>query len=112
LLTDLTRQLGDYAKDVFVTSVDGWLLLGLAAQLMFSLRFILQWIASERAGQSVVPLTFWLFSIAGGLLLLLYALYRRDAVFILGQAFGIFIYSRNLYFVARERKRNSLTLKA
>jgi lipid-A-disaccharide synthase-like uncharacterized protein len=110
LLVDLARQLGDYMTDVFVTSVDGWLLLGFAAQLMFSLRFILQWIASERAGQSVVPLAFWLFSIVGGLLLLLYALYRRDAVFILGQAFGIFIYSRNLYFVMRERKR--LTLKA
>jgi lipid-A-disaccharide synthase-like uncharacterized protein len=62
-----------------------------------------QWIASEREGRSVVPLAFWLFSIAGGLLLLVYALYRRDPVFIAGQAFGVFVYLRNLQFVLRDR---------
>ncbi len=65
----------------------------------------MQWIASERAGRSVVPLAFWLFSISGGILLLVYALYRRDPVFILGQGLGVFIYLRNLQFVLRERKR-------
>jgi lipid-A-disaccharide synthase-like uncharacterized protein len=66
-----------------------------------------QWIASERAGHSVIPIGFWFFSIAGGVLLLAYALYRRDAVFIAGQAFGVFVYLRNLYFVMRDRKAPS-----
>jgi lipid-A-disaccharide synthase-like uncharacterized protein len=65
---------------------------------------VVQWIASERAGKSVVPLSFWLLSIGGGALLLAYALYRRDPVFIAGQAFGVFVYLRNLYFVMRERR--------
>ncbi len=68
------------------------------------MRFLVQWIASERAGHSVIPLAFWFFSIGGGVLLLVYALYRRDAVFIAGQAFGVFVYLRNLYFVLRDRK--------
>jgi lipid-A-disaccharide synthase-like uncharacterized protein len=63
-----------------------------------------QWIASERAGRSVIPLAFWTFSIAGGVLLLAYALYRKDPVFIAGQSFGVFVYMRNLYFVLRDRK--------
>jgi lipid-A-disaccharide synthase-like uncharacterized protein len=58
-----------------------------------------QWIASERARKSVIPVAFWFFSIAGGLLLLVYALYRRDPVFIAGQAFGLVVYVRNLYFI-------------
>jgi len=74
---------------------------------MFTLRFVVQWIASERAGHSVVPLAFWLFSIGGGLLLLVYALYRRDPVFIAGQAFGVFVYLRNLQFVLRDRNRGA-----
>jgi lipid-A-disaccharide synthase-like uncharacterized protein len=68
------------------------------------MRFLVQWIASERAGRSVVPTAFWFFSLGGGILLLIYALYRKDAVFIAGQAFGVFVYLRNLYFVMRERK--------
>jgi len=62
-----------------------------------------QWIASERARKSIIPLAFWYLSLGGGILLLAYALYRRDPVFILGQAFGVFVYLRNLYFVLRER---------
>jgi lipid-A-disaccharide synthase-like uncharacterized protein len=68
------------------------------------MRFLVQWIASERAGRSVIPTAFWLFSIGGGLLLLVYALYRKDIVFIAGQAFGVFVYLRNLHFVLRDRK--------
>ena len=67
----------------------------------------MQWIASERAGRSVVPLAFWLLSIGGGVLLLAYALYRRDPVFIAGQSFGVFVYARNLYFVLRERRQTA-----
>ena len=65
----------------------------------------MQWIASERVGKSVIPIAFWWFSIGGGLLLFVYALYRRDPVFIAGQGFGVFVYLRNLYFVLRDRKR-------
>ena len=79
-----------------------WVAFGLGGQLMFSGRFIVQWIASEKAGRSVIPLAFWYFSIAGGVILFLYALYRRDPVFILGQSLGLFIYSRNLWLIYRE----------
>jgi lipid-A-disaccharide synthase-like uncharacterized protein len=103
LLVDLSRAVGSYLEDVFVIRFDWWVILGFVAQGMFTIRFIVQWIASERAGRSVIPLAFWLFSIAGGLLLLVYALYRKDPVFIAGQAFGIFVYLRNLYFVLHER---------
>ncbi len=81
-----------------------WLALGFFAQLLFSARFLIQWIASERAGKSVIPLLFWYFSIAGAGLLLIYSIYRKDPVFILGQSTGIFIYTRNLYLIRRERK--------
>ena len=81
-----------------------WLGIGFFAQLMFSARFLVQWLASERAGRSIVPLLFWYFSIAGSTLLLAYAIHRKDPVFILGQSMGIFIYSRNLYLIRRERK--------
>jgi lipid-A-disaccharide synthase-like uncharacterized protein len=104
LLVELSHAVGDYLQDVFVTRLDWWVLLGFAAQALFTMRFLVQWIASERAGRSVIPLAFWIFSIGGGLLLLVYALYRKDPVFIAGQAFGTFVYLRNLYFVLRERK--------
>jgi lipid-A-disaccharide synthase-like uncharacterized protein len=106
MLVDLSRAVGNYLLDVFVLHLDWWVLLGFVAQIMFTLRFVVQWIASERAGHSVVPLAFWLFSIGGGLLLLVYALYRRDPVFIAGQAFGVFVYLRNLQFVLRDRTRD------
>ena len=76
-----------------------WLTIGLLAQLMFSMRFIVQWIATERARASIVPETFWYFSLFGGVLLLAYACYRVDPVFVMGQAAGLVVYSRNLYFV-------------
>ena len=81
-----------------------WLGLGFFAQLMFSARFLVQWLASERAGKSIVPLMFWYLSIAGSVLLLAYSIHRKDPVFILGQSMGIFIYSRNLYLIHREKK--------
>jgi lipid-A-disaccharide synthase-like uncharacterized protein len=79
------------------------LAVGFAGQALFSARFLVQWIASERQGKSVVPLAFWYFSIAGGLTLFSYALYRMDPVFILGQGMGVFIYLRNLYLIRKER---------
>lgn len=79
-----------------------WVLFGLFGQLMFTGRFLVQWIASERARRSVVPVMFWWFSIAGGLVLLAYAIYRRDPVFILGQSLGVFIYARNLWLIRHQ----------
>jgi lipid-A-disaccharide synthase-like uncharacterized protein len=76
-----------------------WISIGLAAQLLFSMRFLVQWIATEKARASIIPETFWYFSFFGGLLLLAYACYRLDPVFILGQATGLVIYSRNIYFI-------------
>jgi lipid-A-disaccharide synthase-like uncharacterized protein len=107
MLIDIARSVGEYLHDVFIIRLDGWVLLGFVAQAFFTARFAVQWIASERAGKSVVPLSFWLFSIGGGALLLVYALYRRDPVFIAGQAFGVLVYARNLYFVLRERRLTS-----
>jgi lipid-A-disaccharide synthase-like uncharacterized protein len=105
LLIDLAHAVGGYLRDVFIINLDWWVVLGFAAQGLFTMRFVVQWLASERAGRSVIPLAFWWFSIGGGLLLLVYALYRKDPVFIAGQAFGVFVYLRNLYFVLRERKQ-------
>ena len=81
----------------------GWLVLGFCGQAMFSARFLIQWIASERRKASVVPLAFWWFSMAGGLCLLSYATYRSDPVFMLGQSAGLVIYLRNLALLRRER---------
>jgi lipid-A-disaccharide synthase-like uncharacterized protein len=109
MLIDLQRMIGNYLFDVFVTNFDWWVILGFVAQLMFTGRFLVQWIESERQGRSVVPIAFWFFSIAGGLLLLAYAMYRRDPVFIAGQAFGVFVYVRNLYLIMKERERRGLS---
>jgi len=85
-----------------------WLALGFFAQILFSARFFVQWLASEKAKKSVVPVLFWYLSIAGSGLLLLYAIHRKDPVFILGQSTGIIIYSRNLYFIYREKNEKSI----
>ncbi len=81
-----------------------WLAVGFCAQLMFAMRFIIQWIASERARRSIVPETFWYFSMLGGVLLLAYATYRADPVFMLGQGAGLVIYGRNIHFIWRHRR--------
>ncbi|HEY0212752.1 MAG TPA: lipid-A-disaccharide synthase N-terminal domain-containing protein [Paenirhodobacter sp.] len=82
-----------------------WVLFGLFAQLMFTARFLVQWIASERAKDSVMPVAFWYFSLAGGVMLLSYALYRADPVFILGQGLGVIIYLRNLWLIYAKRRQ-------
>lgn len=80
-----------------------WVVIGFSGQFFFSLRFLLQWLHSERKRESMIPTSFWIFSIIGSLLLLLYAIYRRDPVFILGQAFGSLVYIRNLQFIYRKK---------
>lgn len=86
-----------------MTTNQMWMGLGFFAQGMFTLRFFIQWLASERRRESHVPLAFWYFSIAGGALLLLYAIHRHDPVFIVGQAVGLLIYFRNLVLIFRKR---------
>jgi lipid-A-disaccharide synthase-like uncharacterized protein len=82
-----------------------WLVVGFLGQVCFSMRFLVQWIASERRRESVIPLSFWFFSIGGGLTLLTYAIYRLDPVFILGQGAGLLVYSRNLYLIRRKHQQ-------
>lgn len=76
-----------------------WIVIGFLGQAMFTMRFVVQWIQSERHRRSVTPTAFWWFSIAGGSVLLSYAIHRRDPVFIVGQAFGLFIYLRNIQLI-------------
>jgi lipid-A-disaccharide synthase-like uncharacterized protein len=80
-----------------------WLAVGFAGQALFASRFIIQWFKSEMEGRSVIPLAFWYCSLGGGVVLLAYAVYKRDPVFIIGQASGLVVYGRNLYLIYRER---------
>ncbi len=81
-----------------------WLIIGLTGQALFSMRFLVQWLKSEKQKKSIIPTEFWYFSIAGGVTLLSYAVYKQDPVFIIGQMTGLLIYGRNLWFIARERE--------
>ena len=80
-----------------------WVGVGFLGQTLFTSRFLVQWITSERIGRSVTPVAFWYFSMLGGLVLLAYAIHRHDPVFIVGQAAGLLIYARNLQMIAHER---------
>ncbi len=81
-----------------------WLIIGLAGQFFFMMRFVLQWYASEKAKKSVMPVAFWFFSLGGGLVLLIYAIHQNDPVFIAGQGLGLFIYLRNLALIFLPKK--------
>jgi lipid-A-disaccharide synthase-like uncharacterized protein len=87
-----------------MNGLNGWLILGFFAQALFASRFIIQWIASERAGESVMPEVFWLLSLVGSSLLLAYAIKQKDPVFILGQSTGFLVYLRNLHLIKRKKK--------
>jgi len=80
-----------------------WLAIGLAGQALFSARFLVQWLVSEKRRESVIPVAFWYLSLAGSAVLLSYAIYRRDPVFILGQSMGSVIYLRNLWLIRQKR---------
>jgi lipid-A-disaccharide synthase-like uncharacterized protein len=110
MLIPYGQALGDYLYDIFVAKLDFWLVFGLAAQLAFAARFLVQWIASERAGKSVVPMAFWFFSIAGGLMTLVYGLVKREPVIILGQLLSNIIYVRNIMLIIKNRQKGSQTL--
>jgi lipid-A-disaccharide synthase-like uncharacterized protein len=81
-----------------------WVAIGFLGQALFTSRFLVQWIASERRGESIIPLAFWWLSLAGGLTLLSYAIWRQDPVFIVGQATGLVVYTRNLVLIGRKRR--------
>jgi lipid-A-disaccharide synthase-like uncharacterized protein len=85
------------------TWMNGWVLFGFFGQFVFAMRFIIQWIVSEKKKESIVPLSFWYLSICGGVILLIYAVYKKDPVFMLGQASGLIVYSRNLMLIAKKR---------
>jgi lipid-A-disaccharide synthase-like uncharacterized protein len=94
----------DWLHGVYVAQFNFWVAFGFIGQALFMMRFVVQWIASERARKSIIPAAFWFFSIGGGIVLLIYAIYRRDPVFIAGQGLGLVIYSRNIYFILREKR--------
>lgn len=89
-----------------------WIGLGFFAQTMFMMRFLVQWIASERVRRSIVPEMFWYFSLAGGALLFAYSLYRADPVYIVGQGLGLIIYARNVYFIWANKRADAIPTDA
>jgi lipid-A-disaccharide synthase-like uncharacterized protein len=101
MLIHYGQELSAYLYDVFVMKFDFWLAFGLIAQLFFAARFLVQWIASERAGKSVIPMAFWFFSVGGGLLTLVYGIVKREPIIILGQALSTIIYLRNIMLIAK-----------
>jgi lipid-A-disaccharide synthase-like uncharacterized protein len=89
-------------------SLDLWLIIGFVGQALFFMRFLVQWVASERKGESVIPVAFWYFSMGGGVILLCYAIHIRDPIFILGQSAGALIYIRNLVLIFRKGKAGAV----
>ena len=81
-----------------------WVLVGLLGQVAFSLRFIIQWLVSERKKESVIPVAFWYLSLLGGVILFVYAVYRRDIVFTIGQGSGLIVYVRNIALISRRKR--------
>jgi lipid-A-disaccharide synthase-like uncharacterized protein len=110
MLIQYGQALSNYLYDVFVAKFDFWLAFGLLAQLAFAARFLVQWIASERAGNSVVPMAFWFFSMGGGLMTLVYGVAKREPVIILGQGLATIIYVRNIMLIVKNRGQASRTL--
>lgn len=86
-----------------------WLAIGFIGQIVFFMRFLVQWIVSEKRRESVIPITFWYFSLMGSLILLTYALHKRDLVFTLGQSFGFIVYVRNLMLISRKKSVEKLS---
>jgi lipid-A-disaccharide synthase-like uncharacterized protein len=107
MLIQYGQALGDYLYDVFVAKFDFWLAFGLVAQLLFTARFVVQWISSERAGRSVVPIAFWFFSVGGGMMTLVYGIAKREPVIIAGQAAATVIYVRNIMLIIKAHGKGS-----
>jgi lipid-A-disaccharide synthase-like uncharacterized protein len=90
--------------DWVMSQMTVWALIGFFGQSLFFMRFVCQWLASEKAKKSVMPEVFWYFSLGGGLIVLAYAIHKQDIVFIFGQGLGVFIYLRNIYFIWTHRR--------
>ncbi len=105
----LPHDIGVYLYDVFIGRFDLWVGFGIAAQMLFAGRFLVQWIESERAGRSVIPVSFWILSILGGGMTFIYGLVRHDAIIILGQILSNMIYVRNLVLIAKVRRTGQAT---
>jgi lipid-A-disaccharide synthase-like uncharacterized protein len=105
MLIQFGRDFSAYLYDVFVAKFDFWLAFGLVSQLLFTARFLVQWISSERAGRSVVPMAFWFFSLGGGAMTLIYGFAKREPIIILGQGLATIIYIRNVMLILNERRR-------
>lgn len=103
MIASLFHDVSGYFYDVFIAKFDFWLAFGMVAQLAFTGRFLVQWIASEREGKSVMPMAFWFFSMVGGVMTLIYGIVRREPIIIMGQALAIVIYVRNVMLVLKER---------
>jgi lipid-A-disaccharide synthase-like uncharacterized protein len=104
MLISIGEAISSVFYDAFVAKFDFWLVFGVVAQLLFAARFLVQWISSERAGKSVIPFAFWIFSMGGGLMTLLYGIVKREPVIILGQGLATIIYIRNIMLIIKERK--------
>ena len=103
MLIAIGEAISEIFYDAFVAKFDFWLLFGIVAQLLFAGRFLVQWIASERVGKSVIPFAFWIFSMGGGLMTLVYGLVKREPVIIFGQGLATIIYVRNIMLILKER---------
>ena len=110
MLISIGEAISSVFYDAFVAKFDFWLVFGVGAQLLFAARFLVQWISSERAGKSVVPMAFWFFSMGGGLMTLVYGIVKREPVIILGQSLATIIYIRNIMLIIKNRGRASKTL--
>jgi lipid-A-disaccharide synthase-like uncharacterized protein len=105
----VTDFLGDLSARYPKFQIDFWVLFGFLGQALLTMRFIVQWIASERRKESVIPVAFWYFSLGGGLILLAYAIRQMDPVFIAAYLLNPIIYFRNLYFIYKKRKKGVLS---
>jgi lipid-A-disaccharide synthase-like uncharacterized protein len=110
MLIQFGQAFSNYLYDIFVAKFDFWLAFGLLAQLAFAARFLVQWIMSERAGKSVVPMAFWFFSVAGGTMTLIYGLVKREPIIIFGQLLSNIIYIRNIMLIWKNHAKESQTL--
>ncbi|HSN68817.1 MAG TPA: lipid-A-disaccharide synthase N-terminal domain-containing protein [Thermoanaerobaculia bacterium] len=89
------------------TTWDFWIAFGFLGQAAFSARFLVQWLWSEKRGESFIPIYFWYFSLLGGLILTIYAVHRKDPVFVVGQGFGLLVYVRNLMLIRNQAKASA-----
>ena len=111
MLVDISHSVGDYLYNVFFLNLNWVVMVGYVGQTLFGLRFVVQWVATERARRSVFPVAFWFFSIGGGLMTLIYGLVKREPVIIIGQLLSNIIYVRNLMLIFKHHAKASETLE-